>query len=213
MKISNSSTLEPDRYTKALVESRKEDGTDERAAAECLIEIASDGVELDLGGAVLDGDDFKGFGIHVHDCEGVTIRNGTIKGFYYGIRAQNVTKLSIENCIVSDNHNPSDAGWLPDTIDPVEEGFGGGIYLRRVSGSLIQGNDLNNNFNGMDLVLSNGNTIKGNNASGNGNVGIHLLGSSRNTIEENRADHCIRFTGPLRYLQKVCKQSGGVPSL
>ena len=163
--------------------------------AGCDIEVDSDGVELDLGGAVLDGETFKGSGIYVHDCEGATIRNGTIKGFYYGIRAQNVKKLRIENCVVSDNHNPSDAGWLSDTVDPAEDGFGGGIYLREVSDSLIQGNDLNNNFNGLDLVRSNANTVRGNNASNNGNIGIHLLGSSGNIIEENRADHCIRFTG------------------
>ena len=163
--------------------------------AACPIEVTSDGIELDLGGAVLDGESFKGFGVFVHDCEGVTIRNGTIKGFYYGIRAQNVRRLRIENCVVSDNHNPSDVGWLPDTVDPVEDGFGGGIYLREVSGSLIQGNELNSNFNGLDLMRSNANIVRGNNTSGSGNIGIHLLGSSRNTLEDNRADHCIRFTG------------------
>ena len=34
-----------------------------------------------------------------------------------------------------------------------------------------------------------------NDASYNSNVGIHLIQSSHNTIQENRADHCIRYTG------------------
>ena len=195
MKISRPTTLGPDRYTKDLIETWMREGTIEGAADGCLIEVSTSGVELDLGGAVLDGEDFSGFGIYVHDCEGVTIKNGIVKGFYYGIRAERVSKLKIESCVVSDNHNPRDAGWLPDTIDPVEDGFGGGIHLREVSGSLIEGNDLNNNFNGIDLVRSDANTIKANNASHNSNVGIHLLRSSHNTVADNRADHCIRYTG------------------
>ena len=164
-----------------------------------LIEIATDGVELDLGGSVLDGLTREGVGIMVRDCEGVTIRNGTVKGFHYGIRAENVRKLVVTNCVISDNHNPLGIGWLDDTIDPVEEGFGGGLYLRGVSEALIDGNHLNNNFNGIDLVRSDGNTIRGNDTSYSGNVGIHLLRSSHNAVERNRADHCIRYTDRFRH--------------
>ena len=191
MRISSSLALRPDRYTRELVASWE----GEAAAQGCLIEVSSDGVELDLGGAVLDGEDFTGSGIYVHDCEGVIIRNGVIKGFYYGVRVENVRQLTIESCVVSDNHNPRDVGWLPDTIDPVEDSFGGGIYLREVSGGLIEGNHLGNNFNGIDLVRCEGNTVRNNDASHCGNVGIHLLKSSGNTVDRNRADHCIRYTG------------------
>ena len=181
MKIRRTTRLEPRRYT------RSEGETD------ALIEVSRDGVEIDLAGAVLDGEDRTGFGVYLHDCRRVTIRNGIIKGFYYGIRAENVRELRIENCVVSDNHNP-DVGWLSDTDDPVEDGFGGGVYLCEVYDSLILGNDMNNNLNGIDLVRSDRNTIRENNASGNGNIGIHLLRSSHNSIESNRADHCIRYT-------------------
>jgi parallel beta-helix repeat protein len=195
MKVSASLALEPHRYTKDFVETLRRQGAFEAAAESCLIEISTDGVVLDLRGAVLDGEDFTGSGIHVHDCAGVTIKNGIIKGFYYGIRAGDVANLTIENCVVADNFNPRDRGWLTDTIDPVEEGFGGGVYLIRVTDSLIKGNQLSNNFDGLCLVRSDRNRILENDASYNSNVGIHLVRASHNTIEGNRADHCIRYTG------------------
>lgn len=195
MKVSASLALDPQRYTKDFVEKLCRRGALEAAAEDCLIEISTDGVALDLRGAVLDGEDFTGLGIHVHDCAGVTIKNGIIKGFYYGIRACDAANLTIENCVVSDNFNPRDRGWLTDDIDPVEEGFGGGIYLIRVADSLIKANQLNNNFDGLCLVRSDRNRILENDASYNSNVGIHLLRATHNTIEGNRADHCIRYTG------------------
>lgn len=159
-----------------------------------LLEISTDGVRLDLAGAVLDGEDFQGWGIYVHDCADVEISNGVIKGFFYGIRAVRIERLGIRNCVVSDNHNPRDTGWLGDTLSPAEAGYGGGVYLLEASDSLLEGNAVNNNFNGIDLVRSDGNVIKENDASNSGNVGIHLLRSSGNSIEGNRAEHCIRFT-------------------
>ena len=194
MKVSAPLALDPHRYTKDFVETLCRQGAFEAAAKGCLIEISADGVVLDLRGAVLDGEDFTGFGIHVHDCAGVTIKNGIIKGFYYGIRASDAANLTIENCVVSDNYNPRDRGWLTDTIDPVEEGYGGGVYLIRVTASLIKANQFNNNFDGLCLARSSRNRIQENDASYNSNVGIHLVQSAHNTIERNRADHCIRYT-------------------
>ena len=188
MEISKPTTLEPRLYAKS--ESTVGDGP--------IVEIRSDGVELDLAGAVIDGEDFTGPGIYVRDCQNVTIKNGIIKGCYYGIRAERLKNLRVENCVVSDNHNPKDVGWLSDTADPNEKGFGGGIYLFQVSNSVIEGNIVNGNFNGIDLIRSDGNHIVDNDASHSANVGIHLLASTNNTIERNRADHCIRYTGRFR---------------
>ena len=101
------------------------------------MEVSAAGTEVDMSGAVLDDESNGGVGIHVHDCDGVTIKHGVIKGFHHGIRAVNVTRLRILNCVVSDNHNPLDTGWLPDSVEPVEEGFGGGIYLFGVSDGIV----------------------------------------------------------------------------
>ncbi len=158
------------------------------------VEIATDGVTLDLAGSVIDGGDFTGVGIHIHDCSGVTIRNGIVRRFYQGVRAENVRGLRVLDCVVSGNHNPRDVEWLPDTHDPVEEGFGGGVYLLRASDSRIEGSLVNDNFNGIDLIRCERVTVRSCDASYSSNVGIHLLRSRRCIVENSRAEHCIRHT-------------------
>ena len=187
--------LNPDRYTAANPVPHGRSSGDHLPSDSCLLEVSTDGVMVNLNGSVLDGENTVNAGIYVHDCRDVTIKKGMVRAFYVGIRAVNVEKLNIENCVVSDNHNLTDVEWLPDADDPKEEGFGAGIYLFRVFDSVIQGNLLNNNFNGLSLVRSKRNRIAGNNASYSGNLGIHLLGSSHNVVGDNQADHCIRYTG------------------
>ena len=187
--------LNPDRYTAANPVPHGRSSGDHLPSDSCLLEVSTDGVMVNLNGSVLDGENTINAGIYVHDCRDVTIKKGMVRAFYVGIRAVNVENLNIENCVVSDNHNPTDVEWLPDADDPKEEGFGAGIYLFRVFDSVIQGNLLNNNFNGLSLVRSKRNRIAGNNASYSGNLGIHFLGSSHNVVGDNQADHCIRYTG------------------
>ena len=149
----------PDRYTRDTFEPSRYPGLEARASSGTVIEICTDGVTLDLSGVVLDGERNGGVGIWVHDCKDVTIVNGIVIRFHYGIRADNVTNLTIRGCVVSDNTNPLDAGWLPDIEAPVEEGFGGGIYLLRARNSVIENNQTSNNFNGISLVRSDHNVV------------------------------------------------------
>ena len=180
MLVFDSVKMTPDRYV--------------GSGSEPVFEIATDGVTLDLSGCVVDGVDFTGVGVHVHDCAGVTIRGGVIRGFYRGIRAENVRGLRIEDCVVSDNHNPRGVGWLADTHQPNEDGYGGGIYLLNASDSAIERCLVTGNFNGIDLVRCSRVTVFETDASHSSNVGIHLLRSSRCTVEKCRAERCIRFT-------------------
>ena len=184
----------PGRYTRHSFDASQFSGLAPRPTHDCIIDVSIDDFVLDLSGVVLDGEGTGGIGISIHDCENVAIANGVVKGFHYGIHASNVTNLNIQGCVVSDNTNPPDAGWLPDTEEPVEEGFGGGIYLYRVSHSVIENNQVGNNFNGISLVRSDHNMIGGNHASHCGNVGIYLLMSSHNDVLHNLAEHCIRYT-------------------
>ena len=184
----------PDRYTRDTFKPSRYPGLDARASSGMVIEICTDGVTLDLSGVVLDGERNGGVGIWVHDCKDVTLVNGIVIRFHYGIHADNVTNLTIRGCVMSDNTNPLDVGWLPDLEAPVEEGFGGGIYLNRVRHSVIENNQTGNNFNGISLVRSDHNVISGNQASYCGNVGIYLLKSSHNEVSNNQAEHCIRYT-------------------
>ena len=184
----------PDRYTKASFEPSQYPGLEARSSSDAVIEIRTDGVSLDLSGVVLDGEGNGGVGIWVHDCRDVSVVNGIVIGFHYGIHADNVRNLTIRDCVVSDNTNPLDVGWLPDIETPVEEGFGGGIYLYGVRDSAIENNQTGSNFNGISLVRSDHNVISGNHASHCGNVGIYLLQSSHNQVSDNQAEHCIRYT-------------------
>ena len=161
---------------------------------EPVFDVATSGVTLDLSGCVVDGADFTGVGIHVHDCGDVTIRGGVVRGFYQGIRAENVRGLRIEGCVVSDNYNPHGIGWLEDTHNPNEDGNGGGIYLLGASDSTIERCLVTGNFNGIDLVRCSRVTVLETDASHSSNVGIHLLRSSHCTVESSRAEGCIRFT-------------------
>ncbi len=190
----NHVTVIPDRYTRHTFKPSEYPGLLAASSPRAVIEICNDGLVLDLSGVVLDGEGTGGVGIWVHDCSDVTIANGVVIGFHYGIHADNVRNLSIRGCVVSDNTNSRGAGWLPDTEAPVEEGFGGGIYLYRARQSAIENNQVNNNFNGVSLVRSEHNLIRGNHASYCGNVGIYLLRSSHNEVLNNLAEHCIRYT-------------------
>ena len=172
--------LTPDRYV--------------ATGSEPVFEVATDGVTFDLTGCFVNGVDFTGVGIHIHDCDGVTIRGGVIRNFYQGVRAENVRNLRIEDCVVSDNHNPTDIGWLPDTHQPNEEGYGGGIFLLNARNSTIHRCLVTGNFNGIDLVRCRRVTVGETDASHCSNVGIHLLSSTHCTVEKCRAEHCIRFT-------------------
>ena len=194
MKVTASTALHPQVYTRDLAQSWQQEGINGTASDGALLEIATDGVRLDLAGAVLDGENFQGWGIFVHDCSDVVIANGTIKGLFYGIRAEKVRNLTITHCEISDNYNPGGIGWLDDAERPNEDGFGGGIYHREVFDSRLEGNSLSNNFNGIDLARCDRNVVKENDVSYSGNVGIHLLRSSDHTIADNRAEHCIRYT-------------------
>lgn len=184
----------PDRYTASTFVSSRYPGLETTTSPGTVIEICTDGVTLDLSGVVVDGRETGGVGIRVHDCRDVTISNGAIFGFHYGIRAENVTNLAVRGCMVADNANPIPAGWLPDIERPVEEGFGGGIYLNCVIGGAIENNQAGNNFNGISLVRSEHIEVVGNHVSHCGNVGIYLLASSHNEVSHNVAEHCIRYT-------------------
>ena len=184
----------PDRYTRDTFDPSRYRGLHGAPPPGTVVEVRQDGLVLDLSGVTLDGEGNGGVGIWVHDCDDVTIVNGVLVGFHYGIHADNVSNLKVRGSVVSDNTNPTDAGWLPDTVAPVEEGFGGGIYLYKVRHSVIENNQLNNNFNGLSLVRSERNVVRGNNASYCGNVGLYLLRSSHNELLDNQAEHCIRYT-------------------
>ena len=102
-------SIPPGRYTRQTFDTVLLKGLDQSRTDGAVIGVSTNGICLDLSGVVLDGEGAGGVGISVRDCEDVTVQNGVIMGFHYGIRAENVVRLSINNCVVSDNTNPTDA--------------------------------------------------------------------------------------------------------
>ena len=80
----------PDRYTRATFQPSQYPGLKALPSPEAIIEICADGLVLDLPGVVLDGEGNGGVAVWVHDCSDVTIANGIVIGFHWGIRAENV---------------------------------------------------------------------------------------------------------------------------
>lgn len=165
------------------------------------ISIGAPGVTLHLNGAVLVGAGGTTYGITVLGKNDVSILGaGGVHGYYYGIRAESLSGLTVSGCDCSDNYvDPASLGggapFLNINVAPTLPNFtnlGGGIYLRNVSGSSILGNALRSQQNGINLFNVTSTVVSTNDASSNTGWGIHLNGSTGNTISDNVADSCIR---------------------
>jgi nitrous oxidase accessory protein len=158
-------------------------------------------IVIDMNGAVLIGKGTgQGFGLSIENRVNVTVSNGTLRGYYYGIKVQYSRKVSILSMNLSNNWvDPNSLGpnppWLninvgPDLTDRVN--LGGGLFMQNVSQSLVANSSLCNQENGMDLFYVNSTVIRHNNCSSNTGWGIHLHQSSENQILGNEANHCNR---------------------
>ncbi|MBS3164818.1 right-handed parallel beta-helix repeat-containing protein [Candidatus Woesearchaeota archaeon] len=172
------------------------------------VRVETGGVTIDLNGAVLDGRNLHGYGIYLRDCDGVTIKNGTIRGFFYGIVAENCSSLTLENLIVSENYDNPGAGWLHETEAPDYSGLGGGMLLKGVTRSKVERCTLTKQFNGLDLILCSDISVRDVDCSHNSNFGLHLLSTHRSRIERSRMDHCLRYSANAHDRLGGCDAAG-----
>jgi len=168
------------------------------------VSIGADGITLDMNGAEFIGSFVEGgdltYGVTCIGHNNVTIKNGIVRGYYYGMRIEDGTALQILDDDLSHNWvDPDSQGafppWLninvgPNLGDTVN--LGGGLFMKDISEATIDGNTLGEQENGMDLYFVTESTISNNNASNNTGWGIHLHESTGNTITENICNHCIR---------------------
>jgi parallel beta-helix repeat protein len=137
------------------------------------IVIGADGVTLDLGGHVIDGDGLRGDGdsrgdLGVDDSGGfdrLRVLNGTVRQFDEGVEVTDAQEASIQLLTVEEN--------------------GIAIGFTRANGSRIEDSFLNGNGSGVHLLQSNDNLIRRNHADDNGGTGIETFSSARNTIDGN----------------------------
>jgi parallel beta-helix repeat protein len=187
------------------------------------IVIGADDVTLDLDGHVVDGDgtefadcgnrEFCDVGILAIDHDGVTVRNGSVRGFAYGVfvgsaRGSRVlsiaarrnaffgavigrsTRAVIRNCSLSDNIPPEGDGiglFESDHIrirrNSIRRNAGPGIHVSDSNDNLIKGNVLSQNGPAI-AVEGNGNAVRDNDIIGGG--GIRVSPGNRNAIIGNR---------------------------
>jgi parallel beta-helix repeat protein len=164
------------------------------------VTIGARGVTLDMNGATLVGSGGVTYGVTSIGHSNVTIANGTLKGYYYGVRVESGAGISVLDCTLSDNYvDPASLGpgapFLNINVGPTLPNFtnlGGGLYLRNVSAATVDGVVARNGENGIDCYGVTGSTISNCDASHNTGWGIHLNDSDGNVVRDNNADHCTR---------------------
>ncbi|MBL9121407.1 MAG: right-handed parallel beta-helix repeat-containing protein [Phycisphaerae bacterium] len=162
--------------------------------------IGASKVVLDLNGSTLVGSGGVTYGVQSIGHSSVSIVNGTIKGYYYGVRAENGSSVIVTGCTLSDNYvDPASLGggapFLNINVGPTLPNLtnlGGGLYLRNVVGATVTGNTMRNGENGIDLFDVTGALVSDNDCSHNTGWGIHLNASLLNIISDNNADSCTR---------------------
>jgi parallel beta-helix repeat protein len=168
------------------------------------VSIGADSITLDMNGAELVGS-YNGtgaptYGVTCISWDNITIKNGIVNNYYYGMRIQDGVGIEILDCDLSSNWvDPNSlappAPWLNINVGPNlgdKTNLGGGLFMRDVVGATVSGNTMNDQENGIDLYTVTDSIIAGNTASHNTGWGIHLNDSTGNTLSNNTADHCHR---------------------
>ncbi len=156
-----------------------------------VISIDANNVTLDGSNASFLGSDTTSgkYGLIITGRTGVTVKNIRFSGYFYGIKAENSSSISIQD-IVSNYNSKSDGTFL--SINIVFPGMGGGVVFNNVTNSIVKNNVLINQNTGIHLYNSNGNTIENNQASFNKTWGVALYGSSNNNVLQNDTQHVNR---------------------
>jgi parallel beta-helix repeat protein len=192
MQISRSTKLKPGVY---MLSDRDHDG---------IIKIVGDNLTVDATGVtVVSADpDFSGYGVVASSRKNITLRNITINKFRYGVRVENSSGIRIENSTITGNYKDTTTCFL--AIGDGET-YGGGILLRNVSNSVVQGNKLYNQSTGLEMIGGSNNQVlnnqtslgpAGNESQQNSCWGIRLEGSTDNLIRGNVADYVNRERYP-----------------
>ncbi|MEM3694976.1 MAG: right-handed parallel beta-helix repeat-containing protein [Candidatus Bathyarchaeia archaeon] len=153
------------------------------------IVVERSNIIIDCNGHIIEGSG-TGNGFTLYDVTNVTIRNGNIRNFQYGIylesashnfiHGNNISANSYDGiavCFSSDNNeiannNIENNGW-----------FGIGIYYS--NSNTITRNKITNNNDGIWLYYALNNTISANSISTNSEHGIQLYYTSSNNIFHN----------------------------
>eukprot|EP01006_Ploeotia_vitrea_P016143 TRINITY_DN46645_c0_g1_i1.p1 TRINITY_DN46645_c0_g1~~TRINITY_DN46645_c0_g1_i1.p1 ORF type:complete len:478 (+),score=49.49 TRINITY_DN46645_c0_g1_i1:38-1471(+) len=164
------------------------------------IRIGASGITLDLNGAHLEGLNGTNFGIQILHFNDVTVLNGKVSHYFYGVRAEKCNNLRITGLDVSHNwvDPKSNSTWLNINAPPNlgdKQNLGGGMFLLQCTGGLLQGNTASFQENGFDMYWSSGVTLLSNTAKWNSGWGVHLNHCEGVKVQRNVLQHCNRRNG------------------
>jgi parallel beta-helix repeat protein len=146
----------------------------------------------------------SGFAVHLEDCENVTLRGGTIRGFKAGVVARNCRGLKLEQLRFEDNfaQRLSSTAAAPDPADELARrdnelgewlaNYGAAIFLVDCSSASVTDCRARRGQNGLVLERCTGARVRDNDFSFLSGWGIALYRSSENKLVGNRCDFCVR---------------------
>ncbi len=170
-----------------------QDTTLDKAKTYGQIVIKASNIVIDGGGAWVvgatagDPKDYKDVGVSAKGVSGVTLRNLNIKGWQTGLKIEDGSNWSIENCNVSDNFHFPAMGWHWGDFNGR-----GGIVLKGVSHSKLLKNKAEHNWDACELVHSDDNTVRDNDFSWCSNTCMWFWTACRNQVKNNNLSHGIR---------------------
>jgi len=169
------------------------------------ISIAASGITLDMNGAIISRGSQPQPGFYGISVTGpydhITIKNcGAIENYFYGLRVEDVTYLTIQSCNASNNWvDPAALSANPPSLNinaPANmsdtTNLGGGIFMQNVRLAVITNCTFNKQENGLDLYDVSQSTITNTSASHNMGWGIHLHNSPYNMILSNTLSYNTR---------------------
>ena len=141
--------------------------------------VGADGITIDLGGFTISGDGSFVTGIDVNGHSGVTIKNGTLRFFTFGIVANATDKLRLSRLVV---HGMLGLGAIIDgAAVTVEKSFfysndQGGLRLTGRGGKISNSTFLSNGLSGLFVVDAPGSKITKITSASNVSDGVRVSG-------------------------------------
>lgn len=171
------------------------------------IAIMESGVTLDMGGGEVRSTKanpalMEGVGIYAKGLKNITIKNGIVAGYKWGIFLEDCENVTIENMyvltsrtqkLVSTDEIYDTADWLNQWSVEGFEQYGGAVYLKGCTGGVVRGVHAEYQQNGVTLTRSRRITIENCRLSFNSGWGIHLWDADNNRIRNNEAEYCYRL--------------------
>lgn len=163
-----------------------------------MVRVSGKDFTLNFAGArILGPGARRGFGILITDARNVTIKNANVSGCLWGIVIERSVGVKLLNCTASRNGDLPPGTVIDESGKEPEDQWGGGILILDSRNCLVRRCAAQYQWDGIDLVRAERNTIEDSDVSYCGNWGVHFWGSSRNVFQRNRAIWCTTGAGTL----------------